>query len=721
MLKGLLVVMLGLVMGSTASADIVDTLTNDVVKELKQAGKTGDVDNAVIKKSVKRHESEIRKNVDKEFQTAIKTGIDGFGRRLAQNPIREEFNSRFKCNEGIDNCYCRFVKYVVTAYLIRKKIGLVLSKQEIEDVGDYIRDVMKNRGLYRNVTSVEPRFNAAAYMLDMRLEWAHRGESVTMVFKLNDMKKGQKRTLYQSGSLPYPPFTVNQMEDRIISNVRARYQGWVRKKREAGVREKLDTVRSLIKLGENTKALKLLEVVEKSLKGLPKAEVFRRKIEALRIKAGNKRQWSWGVGTGIALVLLLLVLLIMIRHRNRLRQELRGNLEGHAQQVIEWLNHGSFVAADRQLRRLLKVDPENPELLELQNKLKLLCEGNPEAAEEKLMLESRAQKVREQADAMLKKGDFAGVERLRQANPKIFEALPEMQALIQSAETMKAHEEKRKKLLPGLSAIREDIEKGDPVKARDRLRAIMADIPDFPEARALMERANQKIAEKKEIVEGAKGLLAQGNVKAFLQRMKDLRAQGISYKELYELERRIMNGARDRALTISSDEIDGPVHLFIKTNLSIGKLEDNDCVIMVNVVSRHHAVIGIEGDRAVITDLGSKNGTSVNGRRIDSNDRAFIDEGDKVTIGGERALQIGVGHGPDRVEYVSVQKDSETCVLLAGRFPLYRRDGRMIGKLKPGDGYLLLDTGSSGMVLLTGKRRHEINGTVIEVEVRHHA
>ena len=50
--------------------------------------------------------------------------------------------------------------------------------------------------------------------------------------------------------------------------------------------------------------------------------------------------------------------------------------------------------------------------------------------------------------------------------------------------------------------------------------------------------------------------------------------------------------------------------------LTIGKLPDNHLVID-NMVSRHHAkIIMDKGGRFELVDLGSKNGTYVNGRKI---------------------------------------------------------------------------------------------------------
>jgi DNA-binding winged helix-turn-helix (wHTH) protein len=58
-----------------------------------------------------------------------------------------------------------------------------------------------------------------------------------------------------------------------------------------------------------------------------------------------------------------------------------------------------------------------------------------------------------------------------------------------------------------------------------------------------------------------------------------------------------------------------------------------DCRLRISssLVSRHHANIRLDGERATIEDLGSKNGTAVNACPLDS-PRALAD-GDKITIG----------------------------------------------------------------------------------------
>ena len=53
-------------------------------------------------------------------------------------------------------------------------------------------------------------------------------------------------------------------------------------------------------------------------------------------------------------------------------------------------------------------------------------------------------------------------------------------------------------------------------------------------------------------------------------------------------------------------------------------------------VSRHHARIDVDGSRISLEDLGSKNGTFVNGERI--HDRVVLKEGDQIVFGRTRAI-----------------------------------------------------------------------------------
>jgi FHA domain len=64
--------------------------------------------------------------------------------------------------------------------------------------------------------------------------------------------------------------------------------------------------------------------------------------------------------------------------------------------------------------------------------------------------------------------------------------------------------------------------------------------------------------------------------------------------------------------------------------LIVGRDEECDLVIPERQVSRQHARIAVEGDRYILTDLGSKNGTFVNGQPVA--EPYPLQDGDEVQI-----------------------------------------------------------------------------------------
>ncbi len=64
--------------------------------------------------------------------------------------------------------------------------------------------------------------------------------------------------------------------------------------------------------------------------------------------------------------------------------------------------------------------------------------------------------------------------------------------------------------------------------------------------------------------------------------------------------------------------------------IKIGRAPDNDIVVNHPQVSRHHAVLERTGTTIKITDLGSTNGTMVNGQRVSA---VALNPGDMIQLG----------------------------------------------------------------------------------------
>lgn len=79
---------------------------------------------------------------------------------------------------------------------------------------------------------------------------------------------------------------------------------------------------------------------------------------------------------------------------------------------------------------------------------------------------------------------------------------------------------------------------------------------------------------------------------------------------------------------------------------TIGRLPDNHIVIENPAVSSHHACVFRDGDRFVVEDLGSTNGTFVNDRRVT---RHELKTGDRLLV-GKHTLVFDQAGGDQQVE-----------------------------------------------------------------------
>jgi len=80
-------------------------------------------------------------------------------------------------------------------------------------------------------------------------------------------------------------------------------------------------------------------------------------------------------------------------------------------------------------------------------------------------------------------------------------------------------------------------------------------------------------------------------------------------------------------------------HHRLGPSTTIGRAPENEIVVPVKEVSRRHARIIVIDDGYVLTDLGSPNGTYINGTRVAGEQR--LRDGDKITVGGKEFLFTG--------------------------------------------------------------------------------
>jgi len=97
-----------------------------------------------------------------------------------------------------------------------------------------------------------------------------------------------------------------------------------------------------------------------------------------------------------------------------------------------------------------------------------------------------------------------------------------------------------------------------------------------------------------------------------------------------------------------------------ESEIIIGRDPDVDITIPSPVVSRRHARLSRDGDNYVIEDLGSSNGTFINGKRV--NERQLLKSGDQVKLGQAIVLDYSAPHN-EQATVVSKISDPSASVL----------------------------------------------------------
>ena len=80
-----------------------------------------------------------------------------------------------------------------------------------------------------------------------------------------------------------------------------------------------------------------------------------------------------------------------------------------------------------------------------------------------------------------------------------------------------------------------------------------------------------------------------------------------------------------------------------KPGITVGRAPGNDVVINHPTVSGHHLSLDLTPGRYTITDLGSTNGTMINGQRIQPNSPTLINPTDPIRIGDLTGNWVGLG------------------------------------------------------------------------------
>ncbi len=87
----------------------------------------------------------------------------------------------------------------------------------------------------------------------------------------------------------------------------------------------------------------------------------------------------------------------------------------------------------------------------------------------------------------------------------------------------------------------------------------------------------------------------------------------------------------------------------------IGRRDDCDLRIPLSQISRKHAIITVEEKRAILTDLGSINGTYINNKRVASEEE--LKPGDHIVI-GPVVFTVQIDGEPQEVRRVRTRLES---------------------------------------------------------------
>ncbi len=112
--------------------------------------------------------------------------------------------------------------------------------------------------------------------------------------------------------------------------------------------------------------------------------------------------------------------------------------------------------------------------------------------------------------------------------------------------------------------------------------------------------------------------------------------------------------------------------------MQIGRLPSNDLVVNDPMVSQHHALVWTDAEHVYVRDVGSRNGTRVNGKRVTTPTRLY--PGDRIELGPDTSLILRRSDQAPSIElapnYLVEDMDSGVCVPLGSdRYPILGSDG----------------------------------------------
>jgi pSer/pThr/pTyr-binding forkhead associated (FHA) protein len=149
----------------------------------------------------------------------------------------------------------------------------------------------------------------------------------------------------------------------------------------------------------------------------------------------------------------------------------------------------------------------------------------------------------------------------------------------------------------------------------------------------------------------------------------------------------------------------GEYPLKMNKEIVIGRSSDLDMVLVEDMVSRKHAKIVVSAQRVTIEDLGSTNGTFVNGEKVQ---QSRIKEGDRILI-GTSILKVVEQRDGDQMNDVEVKQRLEEAAVKAAK---QSKASSMTGKIEeiplPDLLQLFYTSKKNGVLVVTGRSQGKV-------------
>lgn len=111
------------------------------------------------------------------------------------------------------------------------------------------------------------------------------------------------------------------------------------------------------------------------------------------------------------------------------------------------------------------------------------------------------------------------------------------------------------------------------------------------------------------------------------------------------------------ALLVVGGDLNGTIFDIASAEISIGRNPDNAIPLEFNGISRYHFKVKESGQGHIVEDLGSKNGTFLNNKKLEGS--SPLNKGDMIKIGSIALKYLPKGD-PERLTYDKLQMEANT-------------------------------------------------------------